>query len=226
MVHRGIGMTQQGLKIIAIVRKNADADTAVDVQIMFIEPHGLGNDLPDPMQYLQCLAQAAALAEDQDEFITPVAGHGIRIAQTIPQAVGHFDQQPVADPMPEAVVHELEIVEIDKGQRPPVAAPLRLAQHLLQPVLQQVAVGQAGQRVMRCLIFQLLAIVVLSGDVFNRSLIVQRLTVRARYGMGVLGDPDATAVAAVNFGLEIIDPVVLPNQRLEFVTPRRIEEKT
>ena len=110
---------------------------------------------------------------------------------------GHFDQQPVADPMPEAVVHELEIVEIDKGQRPPVAAPLRLAQHLLQPVLQQVAVGQAGQRVMRCLIFQLLAIVVLSGDVFNRSLIVQRLTILPQYGMGVLGDPDTAAVTAI-----------------------------
>ena len=49
--------------------------------------------------------------------------------------------------MAEAVIHRLEVVQIEEVQRHRLALPLAAAQGLIQPIIEQPAVRQVGQRI-------------------------------------------------------------------------------
>ena len=51
--------------------------------------------------------------------------------------------------MAEAIVDQLEVIDIDKSQRALRAAPTGQTHHLLQPIMQKIAIGQTGQRIVR-----------------------------------------------------------------------------
>ena len=219
MVHRRVGMAQQRFEIFAIVRIDADADAAIDAHFVAVEHDRLGHGLLNAVQDLQRVAEAAVIAKDEHELVTAVTRHGIRLAQAGLEALGGFDQQFVAGTVAKAVVHKLEVIEIDEGQRAVRALALRQTQQLLQAVLQQVAVGQAGQRIVRCLVFELLAVVVLRRDILDRAFVIERLAFRAIHDVGVLGNPDTAAVAAIDFGFEIGDAPGIADALLEFLAP-------
>src|SRR5690606_1073285 len=83
-----------------------------------------------------------------DELVAAQAGHQVAGAYRGPQALGHLRQHPVADVVAEAVVDQLETVEVDEQQGEAVlgggvvAAP---AQGELQLPYQCRAAAQAGQ---------------------------------------------------------------------------------
>jgi hypothetical protein len=63
------------------------------------------------------------------------------------QARRHPPQQPVAGHVPERVVDELEVVEVDEQQRHGALAPARAGDRGAQPHVELRAVREAGQRV-------------------------------------------------------------------------------
>ena len=69
------------------------------------------------------------------------------IAQLLHQALRHFLQQRVAHGVAERVVDGLEAVEVDEHHRGVLAVAVAERERLRQPVLQQAAVGQPGERV-------------------------------------------------------------------------------
>ena len=75
------------------------------------------------------------------------AGEQPRLALGAAQAPGHASQQPVAGPVPERVVDELEVVEVDQQQRHRAVAPARARHGGAQARLELGAVRQPGQRV-------------------------------------------------------------------------------
>ena len=83
------------------------------------------------------------------ELIATHARDRVRLANQAPQAIGRHAQQLVADRVAEGVVDMLEMVEVEdvRGDR---LALLEAGQGLLQPFVQQHAVGQAGERVVQC----------------------------------------------------------------------------
>ena len=84
------------------------------------------------------------------EFVAAQPCQCVGLANTGAQPAGHADQQPVAGGVPQCVVHLLEAVqiEVEHGQRRTLAP--RPCHGLLEPITKQSAVGQSGQRVMRC----------------------------------------------------------------------------
>ena len=64
-----------------------------------------------------------------------------------PQPLRHRHQHPVPGEVAEAVIHGLEVVQIEVVQRDRLALPLAAAQRLIQPIVEQPAVRQVGQRV-------------------------------------------------------------------------------
>jgi len=74
-------------------------------------------------------------------------GDGIAIAHRLFEALAHVAQQLIAGGVAKGIIDVLEIVEIEQrhGRQPPVA--VRLDHGLLQAVVEDVAIGQDGKRI-------------------------------------------------------------------------------
>ena len=70
------------------------------------------------------------------------------VADGVAQPPAERRQQLVADRMAERVVDDLEAVEVEEQHAPALPSPARAARaRCCEPVVEQRAVGQAGQRV-------------------------------------------------------------------------------
>ena len=74
-------------------------------------------------------------------------GDGELLAAHLAQPLGHLAKKLVAAAVPEAVVDELHVVEVQVQHRHTDAPPLGSSQRRCQQLLEQCAVGQAGQLV-------------------------------------------------------------------------------
>ena len=117
------------------------------------------------------LGVLAQVFQHHHEFVAAQARHGVALAHAGGQALGDLLQQQVADVVAEGVVERLEVVQVDEQQCAISSAAGAGRQRLLQPVEQQPAVGQAGQRVVEGqrldLVFRRLAL----GDVLPQILV-------------------------------------------------------
>ena len=84
----------------------------------------------------------------QGEFVAAQPRHGVAGAAAALQAARDLDEELVAGAVPEAVVDQLEAVEVEEenGEAGGLA-PLCPRERHLQPVLEQRAVRQAGERI-------------------------------------------------------------------------------
>ena len=85
----------------------------------------------------------------------PNRARGVADSKRLDEAPGDRDQQVVAGCVPEAVVDELEVVEVEEqnGQQGPRSSCPR--QRVLQPVQEQGTIGKPAQRVVERLVFEL-----------------------------------------------------------------------
>ena len=84
----------------------------------------------------------------QDELVAAQARHQIALAGAGLQAQRHFGQYLVTEGMAMLVVDRLEAIEVDQQHRQWLAVAQGAAQRHVQMLLQGIAVGQAGQRVL------------------------------------------------------------------------------
>ena len=115
---------------------------------------------------LLILAQAF---QHHHEFIATQATHDILLAHVGDQALGHLDQQPVADIVALRVVQGLELIQVQDQQRAELAAAMAGAQGLAQPIHQQAPVGQPGERVEIGQVADLLLHPLALGDVAHQA---------------------------------------------------------
>ena len=94
----------------------------------------------------QSLVVVDVVAQD-GELVAAETGQGVARPHDAAQPVGHGAQDLVADVVAEAVVDELEAVEVEEHHGHVVSAPRRPAQGHLEAVHEELAVGQAGERV-------------------------------------------------------------------------------
>ena len=101
------------------------------------------------------ICRDAGRTDHDDEFIAARAGDGVDVAHHGAQAPRDLVEHLIARPMPERVVDELEAVEIDDQHRERLAVAVGMRHRLRQPVIEQHAVGQARQRIVRREVAQL-----------------------------------------------------------------------
>ena len=99
-------------------------------------------------------AFARRAVDQDDELVASHPADGVGIAKCALQAVRDRHQQQVTHVVAEAVVHVLELVEIDVQGRSSGALPPAAGQELLHAVHDQGPVRQAGQRVVHRLMTQ------------------------------------------------------------------------
>ena len=121
------------------------------------------------------------------ELVAAHARDGVGLAHEHAQPLGDHLQQLVAGGMAERVVDGLEVVEVEQVRGDDLAA-LDAGKRLLQPLVEQHAVGQAGQRIVMRHVRDLGLGAALLGDVLMRR-------DRAAVGHRLHRDGDAAAVA-------------------------------
>ncbi len=103
--------------------------------------------------------------QDQDKLVSPLARHGVAFAHVAGKTGGYLGQQCVAGIVAEAVVDVLEIVQIDEQYRQAAVIAARGDQRLAEAILEQVAVGKPGQRIVIGLALKLALMGLALGDV-------------------------------------------------------------
>ena len=92
-------------------------------------------------------------AREQDaELVAAEAGDGVGLAQRVPQPARDLLEQQVAHVMAERVVDLLEVVEVHDHHHGGLAAAAAGADGLVDAVAEQLAVRQAGERVVERLV--------------------------------------------------------------------------
>ena len=93
------------------------------------------------------VAGAGKPLQHHGELVAAEAGHDVAGAHGAPDAVGHFLQEPVAGVVAERVVDDLERVQVEEEQRHLAAVAARAGRGAGELVVEELAVGDAGQRV-------------------------------------------------------------------------------
>ena len=153
-VHRVVGMTQQGLLLLAMFRVQGDADAGADLhgvsfQLVGLQQHGA--DLLGDGKRVSVVRNAV---QHHHELIATQPRHHVRLADAATYALADFAQQQVAQVVAVAVVDALEAVQVEVQHGQPKVFALRGRQRLFQSFVEAVAVGQVGQRVVGDQVFQ------------------------------------------------------------------------
>ena len=100
--------------------------------------------------------RVGAVLQQHRELVAAEPGHRVPGAGGAAQPLGHPDQQLVTRRVPQGVVDDLEVVQVEEEQRHrPQVAGVQV-DRVLEPVPEQRAVGQPGQPVVEGLVAQLL----------------------------------------------------------------------
>jgi hypothetical protein len=167
-VHRRVGVAQQRLDVAAVLRVEADAGAAGERQVVAVDVHRQADLVDDALHRAEDHFLAGVVVEDHHELVAAQARHRVALAQHRAQPLGHALQQLVAHAVAEAVVDELEVVQVDEHHRHGARRALR-EHRLAHPVVQQVAVGQAGERVVVRLVLELHLVALPLDGVLHRA---------------------------------------------------------
>lgn len=101
------------------------------------------------------LVPGAVAQDDRREFVAAEPGRGVTGPDGLVEAAGGLDEEFVAGLVAEAVVDRLEAVEVDEEHGGAGVAGAAAAEGLADPLGEQGAVGQVGERVVLGVVLQL-----------------------------------------------------------------------
>ena len=136
----------------------------------------------DPLDDAHRVVGVDDRVEDDPELIAPEARHGVARSQRAHQALPDGAEQPVADRVADALVDDLEAVEVQQDDRDRVGVVgVGRGQRMRDPVGQQLPVGETGRRVVeRAALGRIEQPRIVEGD--RRELGEARQGVRSRAG--------------------------------------------
>ena len=144
VVHGGVGVLDQLLRIVAIAGGVGDADAGAEVELVFAEPEWQRQRVQDRVGQARGQFVVGAVAQHQ-EFVTAEARQQALGADGLGDALAGAHQQVVAGAVAEHVVDGLETVQVDVQHRHPGLG--RVMQARVQFGQDRVAVEDAGERV-------------------------------------------------------------------------------
>ena len=219
VVHRGIGLFHQRPRVKRVGRIEADTDARRDEEIPVVQTVRLlgGGEKFCRRHFRACCIRN--LGQHHREFVSAHARHGVRFAHRAAQVLRHLLQELVAHVMAQAVVDELEAVEVEEhdGHRA-AAPPPRHRERLLETVPEQNAVGQAGQAVVVRLVGDDRFLAFALGDITEDGDVVLDVPPRVAHAAHV--EPLWVHLAVLAAVPDIALPLSLRRQR---IPERRVE---
>ncbi len=137
------------------------------MQVVFIEGERLDEGVEDLAGDHVRVRLRRQVDQHHDELVAAESRDRVAVAHGALQPRGDDAQQPVADRVAEAVVDVLEAVQVEHHHRDQLPGAARLRHRLLHPVAQQVAIGQAGERIVVGKIFDAALLHLALGDVLH-----------------------------------------------------------
>ena len=114
-VHGRVGVSEQGVGgVMGRRRGQGDADTGGDADLPALEGKGWGERLAQALGDHQGLALVVQILAEHHELVAPEAGHRVAGADDGSQPLGGAHQQFVAGGVAEAVVDQLEPVDVEE----------------------------------------------------------------------------------------------------------------
>ncbi len=146
-VERDVGLAQQVCRIGVGAARDGDADGGADMDLVAHQAEGLAELAEQALAEFLGGAEALDVEDDDGEFVAAQSRDGVDLADRVFEARGSLADQLVAAGMAERVVDRLEAIEVDIEQADLAVVARDGKQRAAQPILEQSAVGQAGQRV-------------------------------------------------------------------------------
>ncbi len=148
-VHRRVGVLQEARRALRRPVGDRDADAGRHRDLGARERERFGERLRGALGQLGGLLLAAQVLAEHHELVAADAGDGVLATHGRGQAAAHRHQQLVAGLVAEAVVDQLEAVEVDEehGDVGVVVGLGEPVQGVLEAVLRERPVREAGERV-------------------------------------------------------------------------------
>ncbi len=168
LVHRRVRVAQQVARVL-VADAHHDADAHRNVDLLVADVDAPAHTPLEPLGELDRTRPIGDALTEDHELVAAEAGHEVAGAYEVAKPSGDGDEHLVADVVAEAVVDDLEPVEVDEEQR---QGGVRLAgsgDGQLELVEQQHPVGQRGQRVVEGEVGKLVLVLLDLGDVVERA---------------------------------------------------------
>ncbi len=209
---RGLGRLQQVLGVGAVLRMDADAQARAHVQELAVDRHRAGDLVEDASRERGQRVGIGELGDQHEELVTAQAGEAAAPLQAARDALGHHLQQAVAGVLTEALVHPPEAVEVEQQHRGLALAGGGALHRLLQPLHEELAVGEAGEGIVVGQVVEPGLVLLLAADVAEHAHVVRGQAVGAAHrtqcqALGV----DLAALAPVP---HLADPRAARDQRV------------
>ncbi len=146
-VHRRVGAGQQGLRVVAVVRRDRDPDAGRDLARRAVE---LDRDLEQLDEALRRVGDLGLVPHDVDdgqELVAPDPADHVAAPQRLAHRARRAAQRAVAVGVAEGVVDGLEAVQVDVEHADRAAGPAGAVERLVEVLQGRDPVGQAGQAV-------------------------------------------------------------------------------
>ena len=147
VIHRRVGVADQRLGILAVLRVEADTDRRRAVQHVPVDVAGFADGPDQAVDELDDSPFASQAIDDDDEFVAAQAEQVFVAVHQGAHPARQFGQQTVAGLMAERVVDRLEMVQIDDQQALAVDTGDRAFEQAGEVRIERQPVGQVGQRV-------------------------------------------------------------------------------
>ena len=216
VVHRGIRALGDVLRSRAVVRIERDADGCRCQQFIAIQCNRFVQRSHDFLRNRQRRPVPVAVSQYDGKLVATEPRHGIGFAHRFPDALRDLPQQIIACRMPVSVVDIFETVQVDEQQRETFVFTPRLRDGLLQAILEQTAVGQVGERVVKSHLMQLAL------HPLVRAQIRKHPDVIGDFALGVAHRVDMQPLGVNVAIFAAVPQLALPDAGLQQVFPHRV----
>ena len=152
--HRDIGVAQQAGRRVVRPLGHDDPHARVEEDLVRAERERLVEHPAQPVRERHHVVDAGNVVADDGELVAAEARQTISGAQHAAEPAGRGGEQFVARFVAQAVVHDLEVVDVEHHQADRRVGRAR-TQRVLQPLDEHHAVRQLGQRIVACAVREL-----------------------------------------------------------------------
>ncbi|MNM59370.1 hypothetical protein D3C81_706210 [compost metagenome] len=147
LVQRHVGVAQQLLGLVAVIRRNGNADAHPHRELVPLDLERRADRVDQALRSVACGLPALQAGQHHGKLVAAQAGQGVVFAQLAAQALAQRAQQFVAKGVAQRIVDVLEVVQVQAQGGGQLGVLAVTHQRLAQAFVEQGAVGQPGQRI-------------------------------------------------------------------------------
>ena len=140
---------------VGVVVDDRDAEARLDDDLLLIQAERHLEQLDDPLGDLRRLLRPGGVLEQDRELVAAEPGGGVADTDARRQSLGDLEQHAVAGGVTEAVVDRLEVVEVEEDHRELEVLAPRPGQSVADALVEQRAVGELRDRIVKRLMLEL-----------------------------------------------------------------------